>query len=242
MTNLCGLTTKKVTLGIKNRDFSAEEYICQILDRIEKIDVKINAFITVDKKGALQKAQLIDRKINNREQNIGPLAGVAVGIKDNINTNGLNTTCASKMLKDYVSPYDATTVKRLRESDAIVVGKLNLDEFAMGSTTEFSNNGPTHNPWNIDFVAGGSSGGSAASVAALECAVSLGSDTGGSIRCPASFCSVVGLKPTYGSVSRYGLISYSNSLEQIGPIGKTVSDVAMVMNAIGGKMITIILL
>ena len=235
MTNLCRLTTDQVTLGIKNRDFSAEEYICQILDRIEKVDVKINAFITVDKKGALQKAQLIDKKIHNSEQNIGPLAGVAVGIKDNINTNGLNTTCASKMLKDYVSPYDATTVKRLRESDAIVIGKLNLDEFAMGSTTEFSKNGPTHNPWNTDYVAGGSSGGSAASVAALECAVSLGSDTGGSIRCPASFCSVVGLKPTYGSVSRYGLISYANSLEQIGPIGKTASDVAMVMNAIAGK-------
>jgi aspartyl-tRNA(Asn)/glutamyl-tRNA(Gln) amidotransferase subunit A len=235
MANLCPLTSEQIALGIKNRDFSAEEYICQILDRIEKIDVKINAFISVDKEGALEKARLIDRKIRNREQNIGPLVGVAVGIKDNICTNGLKTTCASKMLKDYVSPYDATTVKRLQESDAIVVGKLNLDEFAMGSTTEFSMNGPTHNPWNIDYVAGGSSGGSAASVAALECAVSLGSDTGGSIRCPASFCSVVGLKPTYGSVSRYGLISYANSLEQIGPIGKKVSDVVMVMNAIAGK-------
>jgi aspartyl-tRNA(Asn)/glutamyl-tRNA(Gln) amidotransferase subunit A len=235
MANLFSLTSEQITLGIKNRHFSAEEYICQILDRIEKIDVKVNAFITIDKKGALEKARLIDRKIRNREQNIGPLAGVAVGIKDNICTNGLKTTCASKMLKDYVSPYDATTVKRLQESDAIVVGKLNLDEFAMGSTTEFSKNGPTHNPWNIDYVAGGSSGGSAASVAALECTISLGSDTGGSIRCPASFCSVVGLKPTYGSVSRYGLISYANSLEQIGPIGKRVSDVVMVMNAIAGK-------
>jgi aspartyl-tRNA(Asn)/glutamyl-tRNA(Gln) amidotransferase subunit A len=235
MANLFSLTSEQITLGINNRDFSAEEYICQILDRIEKIDVKINAFITVDKNGALEKARLIDRKIRNREQNIGPLAGVAVGIKDNICTNGLKTTCASEMLKDYVSPYDATAVKRLQEGDAIIVGKLNLDEFAMGSTTEFSKNGPTHNPWNIDYVAGGSSGGSAASVAALECALSLGSDTGGSIRCPASFCSVVGLKPTYGSVSRYGLISYANSLEQIGPIGKTVSDVVMVMNAIAGK-------
>jgi aspartyl-tRNA(Asn)/glutamyl-tRNA(Gln) amidotransferase subunit A len=235
MPNLCSLTAEQVTLGIKNKDFSAEEYISQILERIEKIDAKINAFITVDNKGALEKARLIDRKIRNREQNIGPLAGVAVGIKDNICTNGMKTTCASKILEDYVPPYDATAVKRLQESDAIVVGKLNLDEFAMGSTTEFSKNGPTHNPWNIDYVAGGSSGGSAASVAALECAVSLGSDTGGSIRCPASFCSVVGLKPTYGSVSRYGLISYANSLEQIGPIGKTVSDVVMVMNAIVGK-------
>src|SRR5919108_1076818 len=235
MPNLCSLTAEQVTLGIKNKDFSAEEYISQILERIEKIDAKINAFITVDNDGALEKARLIDRKIRNREQNIGPLAGVAVGIKDNICTNGLKTTCASKILEDYIPPYNATTVKRLQESDAIVIGKLNLDEFAMGSTTEFSKNGPTHNPWNIDYVAGGSSGGSAASVAALECAVSLGSDTGGSIRRPASFCSVVGLKPTYGSVSRYGLISYANSLEQIGPIGKTVSDVVMVMNAIVGK-------
>ena len=235
MENLYRLTSEQITLGIKNRDFSAEEYVSQILERIDKIDVKINAFITVDNDGALEKARLIDRKIRNREQNIGPLAGVAVGIKDNICTNGLKTTCASKILEDYIPPYNATAVKRLQESDAIVIGKLNLDEFAMGSTTEFSKNGPTHNPWNIDYVAGGSSGGSAASVAALECAVSLGSDTGGSIRCPASFCSVVGLKPTYGTVSRYGLISYANSLEQIGPIGKAVSDVVMVMNAIAGK-------
>src|ERR687898_321983 len=234
MTNLCHLNSEQITLGIKNRDFSAEEYVSQILERIEKIDIKINAFITVDNEGALEKARQIDRKIRNGEQNIGPLAGVTVGIKDNICTSGLKTTCASKILEDHVPPYDATAVKRLKESDAIIIGKLNLDEFAMGSTTEYSKNGPTHNPWNIDYVAGGSSGGSAASVAALECAISLGSDTGGSIRCPASFCSVVGLKPTYGQVSRFGLIPYANSLEQIGPIGKTVSDVVMIMNTIAG--------
>ena len=233
MVNLCCLTAEQIVKGVKNRDFSAEEYISQILERIEKIDSQVNAFVIVDDAGALKKARSIDKKIRE-DKNIGSLAGVAVGIKDNICTSGLKTTCASKMLEDYVSPYDATVVKKLKDSDAIIVGKLNLDEFAMGSTTEFSKYGATRNPWNINYVAGGSSGGSAASVAALECAVSLGSDTGGSVRCPASFCSVVGLKPTYGRVSRFGLISYANSLEQIGPMGKTVSDTMMVMNSISG--------
>jgi len=236
LVNLFCLTAEQIVKGVKNRDFSAEEYISQILERIEKIDRRINAFTIVDDNGALKKARSIDKKIRDGEdeKNIGSLAGVAVGIKDNICTSGLKTTCASKMLEDYVSPYDATVIKKLKDSDAIIVGKLNLDEFAMGSTTEFSTYGATRNPWNVNYVAGGSSGGSAASVAALECAVSLGSDTGGSVRCPASFCSVVGIKPTYGRVSRFGLISYANSLEQIGPIGKTVSDTIMVMNSIAG--------
>lgn len=239
MRNLCHLSAEGVVSGLKNRDFSAEEYISQILERIEKFDKKINAYTVVNYSGALEKARSIDKKIRNGAEEggikcIGPLAGVAVGIKDNICTNDLKTTCASKMLPDYISPYDATAVKKLKDSDAIIVGKLNLDEFAMGSTTEFSRYGPSRNPWNVNCVPGGSSGGSAASVAALECTVSLGSDTGGSIRCPASFCSVVGLKPTYGRVSRFGLVSYANSLEQIGPIGKTVSDVMMVMNSIAG--------
>lgn len=227
------LNAEQVVCGIKNRDFTAEEYISQILERIEKIDVKINAFIAVDRRGAIEKARSIDNRIRDGDT-IGGLAGVSVGIKDNICTKNLKTTCASKMLEGYIPPYDATVITKLKESDAIIVGKLNLDEFAMGSTTEFSRYGPTRNPWNINYVAGGSSGGSAASVAALECAISLGSDTGGSVRCPASFCSVVGLKPTYGCVSRFGLISYSNSLEQIGSVGKTVSDVTMIMNAIAG--------
>ncbi|MGA7043819.1 MAG: Asp-tRNA(Asn)/Glu-tRNA(Gln) amidotransferase subunit GatA [Nitrososphaeraceae archaeon] len=236
MVKLFCLTAEQIVKGVKNRDFSAEEYISQILERIEKIDRRINAFTIVDDNGALKKARSIDKKIRDGEdeKNIGSLAGVAVGIKDNICTSGLKTTCASKMLEDYVSPYDATVIKKLKDSDAIIVGKLNLDEFAMGSTTEFSTYGATRNPWNVNYVAGGSSGGSAASVAALECAVSLGSDTGGSVRCPASFCSVVGMKPTYGRVSRFGLISYASSLEQIGPIGKTVSDTIMVMNSIAG--------
>jgi aspartyl-tRNA(Asn)/glutamyl-tRNA(Gln) amidotransferase subunit A len=234
LTKLYCLTAGEVTTGIKNLDFSAEEYIFQILERIEKIDVKINAFTTVNKNCALKTARSIDKKIRDQEKNIGPLAGVAIGIKDNICTRGLKTTCASKMLEEYVPPYDATVVKKLKDSGAIIIGKLNLDEFAMGSSTEYSRHGSTRNPWNIDCVPGGSSGGSAASVAASECAVSLGSDTGGSVRCPASFCSVVGLKPTYGCVSRFGLISYANSLEQIGPMGKTVSDVVMIMNSIAG--------
>ena len=233
MQSLLHLNAQQVRQGIKNGYFSAQEYISQILERIQKVDDKINAFITVDNDGALRQASLIDKKVRSGEK-IGTLAGVAVSIKDNICTQGLKTTCASKLLKEYVPPYDATVVNRLKNSDAIIVGKSNLDEFAMGSTTEFSRYGPTCNPWNINYIVGGSSGGSAASVAALECTVSLGSDTGGSIRCPASFCSVVGLKPTYGRISRFGLISYANSLEQIGPIGKTVFDVRMVMNAIAG--------
>lgn len=236
MINLCSLTAEQIVKGIINEEFSAEEYILQVLERIEKIDDKVNAFVIVDKSGAIEKARIIDKKVRNGEdeKNIGSLAGVAVGVKDNICTRGLRTTCASKMLQHYVPPYDATVVRKLKDDGAIVVGKLNLDEFAMGSTTEFSIYGSTHNPWNTTLVPGGSSGGSGASVAASECAISLGSDTGGSVRCPASFCSVVGLKPTYGLVSRFGLISYANSLEQVGPMGKTVSDVVMVMNSISG--------
>jgi aspartyl-tRNA(Asn)/glutamyl-tRNA(Gln) amidotransferase subunit A len=227
------LTAAEVAAAIKNGDFSTEEYISQILARIEKVDVKIRAFVTVNSERATEAARLIDKRIRSGDR-VGSLVGVAVGIKDNICTKGLKTTCASKILEDYVPPYDATAVRRLKDNDAIIIGKLNLDEFAMGSTTEFSRFGPTRNPWNTDYVVGGSSGGSAASVAASQCTVSLGSDTGGSIRCPASFCSVVGLKPTYGLVSRYGLVSFANSLEQIGPMGKNISDIMLVMNAIAG--------
>jgi len=226
------LDSGQVAAGVKGREFSAEEYIYQLLERIEKVEPKVNAFVSV-RKEALDEARVIDKKIRDGEQ-VGALAGVAVSIKDNICTKGIKTTCASKMLETFVPPYDATVVKRLRDVGAIVIGKANLDEFAMGSTTEFSRYGATRNPWDISRVPGGSSGGSAASVAALECTVSLGSDTGGSVRCPASFCSTVGLKPTYGLISRYGLVSYANSIEQIGPIGRTVSDVVLVLNAIAG--------
>jgi aspartyl-tRNA(Asn)/glutamyl-tRNA(Gln) amidotransferase subunit A len=205
------LEARQVIEGIKNREFSAEEYISQLFERIEKIEPKVNAFVTLNKEEGLDRALRLDRKIRDGEQS-GPLAGVAVSIKDNICTKGMKTTCASKMLESYVPAYDA-----------------------MGSTTEFSRRGPTRNPWDISRVSGGSSGGSAASVAALECAASLGSDTGGSVRCPSSFCSVVGLKPTYGLVSRFGLVSYANSLEQIGPVGRTVSDVVSILNVIAGS-------
>ena len=221
-----------VAQGVRNRDFSAEEYIHQILERIEQVEPKVNAFVTVNK-DATEQARSLDKKIRDGDD-AGPLAGVAVSIKDNICVRGMRTTCASKMLDNYVPPYDATVVKRLLGAGAIIVGKVNLDEFAMGSTTEFSRHGVTRNPWDISRVPGGSSGGTAASVASMECALSLGSDTGGSVRCPSSFCSVVGLKPTYGLVSRYGLVSYANSLEQVGPAGRTVADVASAMNAIAG--------
>lgn len=233
MSNLYTLNVEQVTNGIRNGEFTAEEYVSQLIERIKKIDNKINSFITINN-NAIAQAQQIDMKIRSGST-VGSLAGIVVGVKDNISTAGLKTTCASKMLSDYIPPYDATVIKRLKDKDAIIIGKLNLDEFAMGSTTEWSYYGLTRNPWNLDYVCGGSSGGSAASIAAQLCTVSLGSDTGGSVRCPASFCSVIGFKPTYGLVSRYGLISYSNSLEQIGPIGKTVSDIRNIMEVISGK-------
>ena len=234
MTKLDDLLAYEVVEGLAEGQFTAEEYVISILKRIEEVEPKIHSFITLDTEGALSSAKLIDKKIREKED-IGQLAGVTVGIKDNISTKGIKTTCASKILENYVPTYDATVIRNLKENGAILLGKLNLDEFGMGSTTEYSRYHPTHNPWNLDYVPGGSSGGSGAAVAAGECTVALGSDTGGSIRCPSSFCSVVGLKPTYGRVSRSGLISYANSLEQIGPICRSVKDLVMMLNIISGK-------
>lgn len=234
MSGLHNLLAHEVVEGIKEGLFTAEEYVSTVIKTIEDVESKLNSFITLDTERALSSAKLIDRKIKENED-IGYLGGVAVGIKDNISTKDIRTTCASKMLEDYVPSYDATVIRNLKQNGAIILGKLNLDEFGMGSTTEYSRYHPTHNPWNLDYVPGGSSGGCGAAVAAGECTVSLGSDTGGSIRCPASFCSVVGLKPTYGRVSRYGLISYANSLEQIGPICRSVKDIVLIMNIISGK-------
>jgi aspartyl-tRNA(Asn)/glutamyl-tRNA(Gln) amidotransferase subunit A len=217
---------------IQNGNISAEDYVAKTLERIQSIDDKLHAFLSVNEK-AVEQAQQIDKKIKSGDK-VGACFGMPISIKDNLCIKGSKTTCASKMLEDFVAPYDATVITKLKQQDAIFMGKVNMDEFAMGLTTEFSAFGPSSNPWNTDYVPGGSSGGSAVSVSAFECVASLGSDTGGSVRNPASFCSVVGYKPTYGLVSRYGLISYSNSIEQIGPLTRTVKDTAFMLNLISG--------
>ncbi len=218
---------------IKNGNISCEDFIAKTLEQIEKYDDDIHAFLSLNP-DAIKQAQEIDKKIKTN-QKLGRCFGMPISIKDNICIKGTKTTCASKVLQDFTAPYDATVVSKLKSEDAILIGKVNLDEFAMGLTTEFSAYGLTKNPWNKNYIPGGSSGGSAASVSALECIASLGSDTGGSVRNPASFCSVVGYKPTYGLISRYGLVSYSNSIEQIGPMTKTVEDTAFLLNIIAGK-------
>jgi aspartyl-tRNA(Asn)/glutamyl-tRNA(Gln) amidotransferase subunit A len=206
----------------------------EALDLIEKDNERLNAFITVDREGALKRAASMDAGIKDAIRS-RPLAGVPVAIKDNLCTEGLPTTCASRILDGYVPPYTATVVKKLIDAGAIIVGKTNLDEFAMGSSTENSAYGPVRNPWNEEYVPGGSSGGSAVAVAAGHVPVSLGSDTGGSIRQPASFCGIVGVKPTYGRVSRFGLVAFASSLDQIGPFAKNVPDAARMLGVIAGR-------
>ena len=207
--------------------------MAETMEHIQNVDENLHAFLSLNEK-AIEQAKAIDKKIKSGEK-IGQCFGMPVSIKDNICIKDTKTTCASKMLEKFVAPYDATVITKLKQQDAIFVGKVNLDEFAMGLTTEFSAYGPSKNPWNTDYVPGGSSGGSAVSVSAFECVASLGSDTGGSVRNPASFCSTVGFKPTYGLISRYGLISYANSIEQIGPLTRTVEDTAFMLNLITGK-------
>ncbi|MBO4862782.1 MAG: Asp-tRNA(Asn)/Glu-tRNA(Gln) amidotransferase subunit GatA [Eubacterium sp.] len=229
------LTLSAVELGkkIAAGEITSVEATTAYLDRIEAVDKDINSYVTVDREGALNAAEEADRKIAAGELK-GPFAGVPVAIKDNMCIEGMLTTCSSHILDGFYPPYTSTAVQLLMDAGAVILGHTNMDEFAMGSTTETSYYGPTKNPWNLDRVPGGSSGGSAAAVAADECAIALGSDTGGSIRQPASFCGVTGIKPTYGRVSRYGLIAYGSSLDQIGPLGKNVEDCAAMLEVISG--------
>ena len=203
------------------------------LDQIEKHDAAIHAFLHVDRDGALAQAEDVDRR-RAASAPLGPLAGLPISIKDVLCTVGQATTCASRMLENFHSPYDATVISRLKAADAVLIGKTNMDEFAMGSSTENSAFGPTRNPWDTDRIPGGSSGGSAASVAAQMAPLSIGTDTGGSIRQPAALCGVVGLKPTYGRVSRYGLVAFASSLDQVGPFSRTAEDAALLLEAIAG--------
>lgn len=218
---------------LKNKEISSVELTKSVFKRINDVEPKVDAYVTLDEENALRSAEAVDSK-RSQGSELSPLAGIPIGIKDNISTKGLKTTCSSKMLGNYVPPFNATVMNKIYDADMVVTGKLNMDEFAMGSSTENSYFKPTHNPHDLERIPGGSSGGSAAAVAACEAVVSLGSDTGGSIRQPASYCGVVGLKPTYGAVSRYGLVAFASSLDQIGPIGKTVTDVAMLQSVING--------
>lgn len=233
MKNLYKLTASEIREKILNREVKVEELVKETFERIEKVEDKIGSFVHLRKEKALEEARLLDEKLAKGEK-VGALAGIPVAIKDNMVSLGDVTTACSKILGNYEGVYDATAVKKLKEADAIIIGITNMDEFAMGSTTKTSVHHLTKNPWNIDRVPGGSSGGAAASIAAQEVYISLGSDTGGSIRQPASFCGVVGMKPTYGRVSRYGLIAFASSLDQIGPMGKSVEDIALTMNVIAG--------
>ncbi len=218
---------------LKNKEISSLELTKSVFAQIKKVENDVCAYITLNEEKALESAKKVDEKIANGEI-LSSIAGIPIGIKDNIVTKNVLTTCASKMLYNFVPPYNATVIEKLNSCDAVITGKLNMDEFAMGSSTENSYFKKTKNPRNLEYVPGGSSGGSAAAVAADECIFALGSDTGGSIRQPASYCGVVGLKPTYSSVSRYGLIAFASSLDQIGPLAKNVKDAAMLYSAICG--------
>ena len=229
--DILDLTAVELGKQIKAGKILVKEALQAVFDQIDRTEETYHCYITLNREEAFRQAEVIQKKIDAGELT-GPLAGVPVAIKDNMTTKGLLTTCASRILGNFVPTYTAEAVRHLEEAGAIVIGKANMDEFAMGSTTETSAFGPTRNPRNAEHVPGGSSGGSAAAVAAKECFFALGSDTGGSIRQPASFCGVVGIKPTYGTVSRYGLIAYGSSLDQIGPLCKDVTDAAVVLETI----------
>ena len=231
--NITNLTVHELMDKLANKELTSEEITKAYVERINEKERDVNAFVTTLCDEALEKAKEIDAKREKGEAT-SKLAGIPVGIKDNICTKGIKTTCSSRMLEDFISPYNATVTEKLLSEDLIDLGKLNMDEFAMGASTEYSYFKKTHNPWNLNTVPGGSSGGSAAAVAAEMVPWALGSDTGGSIRQPAAFCGVVGLKPTYGLVSRYGLVAFASSLDQIGPITKDVEDAAILLNILAG--------
>jgi len=234
MIDFSGITALEIGEGIKHGDFTVPEVTSALLESISKTDDKLNAYITVCGNEAIESAKEVQKLIDAGKLT-SPLAGVPISIKDNICTKRIKTTCASKILGEFEPPYNATVVERLNEAGLVIAGKLNMDEFAMGSTTETAYYGVTRNPWDITKVPGGSSGGAAAAIAAAEAICALGSDTGGSIRQPAAYCGITGFKPTYGAVSRHGLIAYASSLDQIGPMARDVADCAAIMDIICGK-------
>jgi aspartyl-tRNA(Asn)/glutamyl-tRNA(Gln) amidotransferase subunit A len=230
---LCDKTASELSQLLKKREASSREITESVFRRMDKREGEINAFITMTREIALKQADQADRRYRDKES-LSPLDGVPVAVKDILCTKGIRTTCGSSMLRAYIPPYNATAVEKMLKAGAVLVGKTNMDEFAMGSSTENSAFGPTRNPLDTERVAGGSSGGSAAAVAAGEAIVALGSDTGGSIRLPAAFCGIAGIKPTYGRVSRYGLVSYASSLDQVGTFGRSVEDCALLLGIISG--------
>lgn len=224
----------EIAQGYRNRDFSCEEVTRDFLDKIKEKDKDINAYITVTEEMALKQAKKVDEKFHNREE-MSPLAGVPISVKDNISVKNVKMTCGSKMLENYIAPYDASLVKKIKDNDGVILGKVNLDEFAMGASTRTSYFGVTKNPLDLTRVSGGSSGGSAASVSANMAAISIGTDTGGSVRQPSSFCNTVGMKPTYGSISRYGISTMANTFDQAGVVANDVRDLTTMFNVIEGR-------